>query len=122
MSHENPHPPAAPAAPSAASGAREEGGVSRPTRSTEINALENIVGHHAQIMDLLGRDPDGADDLAWENAAEILSLSIHDVLTVIRQRRHRATMKPVTDYAQERGFTNEQVRALALGLPVRRSA
>lgn len=121
MTHEKAHPPAAPAAPSAASGAREEGSV-RPTRSTEINALENIVGHHAQIMDLLGRDPDGADDLAWENAAEILSLSIHDVLTVIRQRRHRATMKPVTDYAKDRGFTNDQVCALAMGMPVRRLA
>lgn len=67
-------------------------GHSPRTRTTEEAALGNLQDHQAQIMDMLGRDPNGADDLAWERAADLLLLSVHAVATVMRQRRIRREM------------------------------
>jgi len=131
----NPHPPAAPAAPSAASGAREEGGVSAlstplspmaachpltRSRATEIVALDLLTGNHAQIMDMLGRDPEGAPDDAWERAAELLIESMHGCVTVITARRNRSeanTLRPLVSATIRPEETLAQYAARAFGYP-----
>lgn len=94
MSHANPEtdplaPRATASAPHAGTDHAAAVAASSRTRTTEQAALGNLIDHHAQIMDMLGRDPDNAIDDAWEHAGEILALSIHAVSTVLRQRRIR---------------------------------
>lgn len=148
MSHEKAHPPAPTPAPSAASGAREEGGVShmpegfwplrvagpapapavkdplttrpRPSRPTEIIALDLVTGNQAQIMDMLGRDPMGAPDEAWDRAAELLLESMHGCVTVLTARRNRADdnrLRPLVTATIRPDETLAQYAARALGYP-----
>jgi len=124
MSYETPHPTPPPAAPSATGSACEEGSVKNlrtpRARDTETIALELVTGNHAQIMDMLGRDPQGAPDDAWERAATLLLESMHGCVTVLTARRNRSeanTLRPLVSATIRPEETLAQYAARAFGYP-----
>jgi hypothetical protein len=117
MCHETPHPPD----PTPTHPARHADGGAPAPRSTERIALELLCGVHAQVMDMLGRDPDGAPDEAWARAGELLAdESIHACAEVLRARAHRHqmdTLRPLAEQAVRDGFSLADMAARVLRMP-----